>query len=160
MLDGPAEAAAPHLKPHHWDHTVSVTYKDYYDLLGVERSADDKAIKKAYRKLARKYHPDVNKDPGAEDRFKEIGEAYEVLSDKEKREQYDALGQGWSPGQEYSPPPGREQPYSGDYQHQTTGDFSDFFEQMFGGRSGPSYQHYQAPPMRPSRTRSTGPNGG
>jgi len=127
---------------------VSVTYKDYYDLLGVERSADAKAIKKAYRKLAREFHPDVNKDPGAEDKFKEIGEAYEVLSDKEKREQYAALGQGWSPGQEYQPPPGYEQPYSGDYQYQTTGDFSDFFEQMFGGRGGPSYQHYQAPPMR------------
>ncbi len=126
---------------------MPVTYKDYYELLGVERSADEKAIKKAYRKLARKYHPDVNKDPGAEDKFKEIGEAYEVLGDSEKREQYDALGQGWSPGQEYSPPPGG-QPYSGDYQYSTAGDFSDFFEQMFGGRGGPSYQRYQAPPMR------------
>ena len=127
---------------------MAATYKDYYDLLGVDRSADDKAIKKAYRKLAREYHPDVNTDPGAEERFKEIGEAYEVLGDAEKREQYDALGQGWQPGQEYQPPPGYEQPYSGDYEYSTAGDFSDFFEQMFGGRGGPSYHHYQAPPTR------------
>jgi len=127
---------------------VSTTYKDYYDLLSVDRSADDKTIKKAYRKLARQYHPDVNKDPDAEEKFKEIGEAYEVLGDPEKREQYDALGQGWSPGQDFSPPPDWEPAHSGAHQYSTAGDFSDFFEQMFGARGGPSYHDYQAPPMR------------
>ena len=127
---------------------MSTTYKDYYDLLGVDRSADENTIKKAYRKLARQYHPDVNKDPEAEEKFKEIGEAYEVLGDPEKREQYDALGQGWSPGQDFSPPPDWEPAYSGDHQYSTAGDVSDFFEQMFGARGGPSYHHYQAPPMR------------
>ena len=65
---------------------------DYYDRLGVSRTADEKEIKKAYRNLARKYHPDVNKDPGAEDKFKEINEAYSVLSDAQKRAQYDQMG--------------------------------------------------------------------
>jgi len=65
---------------------------DYYDILGVSRNADDTEIKKAYRGLARKYHPDVNKDPGAEDKFKEINEAYSVLSDAQKRQQYDRMG--------------------------------------------------------------------
>ena len=68
---------------------------DYYDRLGVSRTADEKEIKKAYRNLARKYHPDVNKDPGAEDKFKEINEAYEVLGDPEKRKKYDELGANW-----------------------------------------------------------------
>ena len=87
---------------------MSTAYKDYYEILGVEKSADPKEIKKAYRKLAREYHPDVSKDPDAEERFKEIAEAYEVLGDEEKREQYDAIGTGYSAGQEFRPPPGWE----------------------------------------------------
>src|SRR5919108_1117468 len=72
---------------------MAVEFKDYYKILGVDRKADDATIKSAYRKLARKYHPDVNK--GKDDRFKEIAEAYEVLSDPEKRQRYDALGPDW-----------------------------------------------------------------
>jgi len=77
---------------------VSTAYKDYYEILGVEKTDDQKTIKKAYRKLAREFHPDVNHDPGAEDRFKEIAEAYEVLGDDEKRGEYDNVGQGYSAG--------------------------------------------------------------
>jgi len=128
---------------------VSTAYKDYYDILGVEKSADAKQLKKAYRKLAREFHPDVNKDPGAEDRFKEIAEAYEVLGDDEKREQYDAVGRGYSAGQEFRPPPGWEHGAGTEYEYRTAGDFSDFFEQMFGGRGGPSFRtEYRRPPMR------------
>ena len=98
-------------------------FKDYYKILGVERGADDKAIKTAYRKLARRYHPDVNK--GNADRFKEINEAYEVLSDPEKRQRYDTLGSDWKQG----PPPSRGgvTVESGDL-----GDFSEFFRSIFG----------------------------
>jgi len=128
---------------------VSTAYKDYYEILGVEKAADQKAIKKAYRKLAREFHPDVNHDPGAEDRFKEIAEAYEVLGDEEKRKEYDNVGRGYSAGQEFRPPPGWEQGTGGGYEYQTSGDFSDFFEQMFGGRGGPSYRtEYRRPPRR------------
>ncbi len=128
---------------------MSTTYKDYYDVLGVERTADEKAIKKAYRKLAREYHPDVNHEPDAEDRFKELAEAYEVLGDAEKREQYDSVGQGFSPGQEFRPPPDWESGAGTHYEYQTAGDFSDFFEEMFGGRGGPSFRtEYRRPPMR------------
>ena len=99
-------------------------FKDYYKTLGVERAADDKAIKTAYRKLARKYHPDVNK--GNAERFKEISEAYTVLSDPEKRKRYDQLGENWKTGADFTPPPGWE---GG---HVEYGDFGDFFG---GGRS-------------------------
>ena len=128
---------------------MSTAYKDYYEILGVEKAADQKAIKKAYRKLAREFHPDVNHDPGAEDRFKEIAEAYEVLGDEDKRKEYDNVGRGYSAGQEFRPPPGWEQGTGGGYEYQTSGDFSDFFEQMFGGRGGPSYRtEYRQPPRR------------
>jgi curved DNA-binding protein len=128
---------------------VSTTYKDYYDVLGVDRSADEKALKKAYRKLAREHHPDVNHEPDAEERFKEIAEAYEVLGDAEKRSQYDSVGQGFSPGQEFRPPPDWESGAGTHYEYQTAGDFSDFFEEMFGGRGGPSFRtQYPQPPMR------------
>ncbi|MCL4454191.1 MAG: DnaJ domain-containing protein [Deinococcus sp.] len=103
-----------------------MAYKDYYAVLGVPRSASDDDIKKAYKKLARKYHPDVNKEKGAEDRFKEIGEAYAVLSDPEKRSYYDQFGSGRTPPQ---PPPGGWQ-WEGNVDPDQ---FSDFFRDLFGG---------------------------
>src|SRR5213082_323745 len=88
---------------------MAVQFKDYYELLGVPRSASDEEIRKAFRKLARQYHPDVAKDKKtAEERFKEINEAYEVLSDPAKRKKYDELGADWKQGAQFRPPPGRE----------------------------------------------------
>jgi curved DNA-binding protein len=107
-------------------------YKDYYQTLGVPRDATAEDIKKAYRRLARKYHPDVSKETGAEEKFKEVNEANEVLSDAEKRSAYDQLGY-YQPGQDFRPPPdwgGRGGGFAG------SGDFSDFFEQMFGAGVG------------------------
>jgi len=78
-------------------------YRDYYQILGVTRDASAEDIKKAYRRLARKYHPDVSKETGAEERFKEVAEAYEVLRDSEKRAAYDQLGNNWKAGQEFRP---------------------------------------------------------
>jgi curved DNA-binding protein len=109
-------------------------YRDYYAVLGVERTATAAEIKKAYRRLARKYHPDVNTEPDAEDRFKEVGEAYEVLSDPEKRSAYDALGANWQDHQNFQPPPDWEQQFSfggGGFTQHDAG-FSDFFETLFG----------------------------
>src|SRR3990170_3724026 len=80
-------------------------YKDYYKILGVARGAGDDEIKKAYRKLARKYHPDVSKEPNAKEKFQEVSEAYETLRDKEKRAAYDSLGSGFRAGQDFRPPP-------------------------------------------------------
>jgi curved DNA-binding protein len=80
-------------------------YKDYYKILGVDRKAGDEEIKKAYRKLARKYHPDVSKEANAKEKFQEVSEAYETLRDKEKRAAYDSLGSGFRPGQDFRPPP-------------------------------------------------------
>ena len=115
-------------------------YKDYYEILGVKRDASGAEIKSAYRKLARKYHPDVNKTKEAEEKFKDINEAYEVLSDKQKRQRYDSLGSNWQSGAEYTPPPGFEQFNFGGGQggFQTfefggnMGGFSDFFSSLFG----------------------------
>ncbi len=108
-------------------------YSDYYKMLGVERSASKDEIKKAYRKLARKYHPDVSKERDAENKFKEIGEAYEVLRDDEKRASYDQLGSNWKQGQNFTPPPGfGGASYSGGF-GSGGASFSDFFESMFGG---------------------------
>jgi curved DNA-binding protein len=113
-------------------------YRDYYGVLGVDRKAGADDIKKAYRRLARKYHPDVNSDPDAEDRFKEVGEAYEVLSDPEKRSAYDALGANWQDHQQFRPPPDWDQQFSfgggGFTPHD--GGFSDFFETLFGREPG------------------------
>src|SRR2546423_2350696 len=81
--------------------------RDYYDVLGLKRGASQKEIKRAYRKLARKHHPDVNPgDKGAEERFKELNEAYAVLSDPDKRKKYDQLGENWKSGTDFTPPPG------------------------------------------------------
>jgi curved DNA-binding protein len=122
-------------------------YKDYYKILGVDKGADEDAIKKAYRRLARKYHPDVSKERNAEERFKEVGEAYEVLKDKKKRAAYDQVGSGYQAGQDFRPPPG----WGGFNQRgpaQGPGaarggmgggggeGFSDFFETLFGGGFG------------------------
>ena len=115
-------------------------YKDYYQILGVGRDASEDAIKKAYRRLARKYHPDVSKESGAEEHFKEVSEAYEVLRDAEKRAAYDQLGHNWQAGQDFRPPPGwqggpRAHPGGDGF---SSRDFSDFFESLFGGASGRS----------------------
>ena len=113
-------------------------YKDYYAIMGVDRNATQDEIKRTYRKLARKYHPDVSKEADAEVRFKELGEAYEVLKDPEKRAAYDQLGSDWQGQQEFHPPPDWG---SGFEFHGApgggSGDFSDFFESLFGraGRS-------------------------
>src|SRR4051795_12814370 len=88
---------------------MPVAFRDYYETLGVPRGASSEEIRGAYRRLARQYHPDVNKEPGAEDRFKEISEAYEVLRDPEKRERYDRLGQNWRAGDDVSGAAGFEE---------------------------------------------------
>lgn len=117
-------------------------YKDYYDILGLQRTATQDDIKGSYRKLARKYHPDVNKAANAEDRFKEIGEAYQVLKDPEKRAAYDRMGSNWQNGQDFQPPPNWDAGFEFSGRGGGAGpqgDFSDFFESMFGGanrRSG------------------------
>lgn len=109
-------------------------YKDYYKILGVSRDAKTDEIRKAYRKLAKQYHPDINKEAGAEEKYKEINEAYEVLKDSEKRQKYDTLGMNWQQGQDFTPPPGWGN--SGGYQRvEFGGDFSDFFQTLFGGGS-------------------------
>ena len=136
---------------------MAVAFRDYYETLGVDRGAKDKDIRSAYRKLARKYHPDVNKEPGAEDRFKEVSEAYEVLRDPDKRERYDRLGANWKAGQDVSGAPGWEEVFrnrggaAGARSGRSTGaggfgdgvrvdfgggDFSDFFSDLFGGAAG------------------------
>ena len=126
-------------------------FKDYYQILGVDENVDAKTLKSAYRKLARKYHPDVSDEKEAEDRFKEVAEAYEVLKDKEKRAEYDALRQ-YGGAQGFEPPPGWQggaqagagsHASGGDYQ----GGFSDFFEEIFGqaqhgSRQGFSQQNF------------------
>jgi len=106
-------------------------YRDYYALLGVDRSASAEDIKRAYRRKARKYHPDVSKEKNAEARFKEVQEAYEVLKDPEKRAAYDQLGANWREGQPFRPPPGFD--FGGMGGGAGAGGFSDFFRSMFGG---------------------------
>jgi curved DNA-binding protein len=117
-------------------------YRDYYKTLGLERTASADEIKKVYRRLARKYHPDVSKEPNAEEKFKEVQEAYEVLKDPEKRAAYDELGPGMQSGQEFRPPPdwasgfefrGRPRRRSSP---ETDAQFSDFFSSLFGERGG------------------------
>jgi curved DNA-binding protein len=120
---------------------MAVKYRDYYEILGAKKEASQDEIQRAYRKLARKYHPDVNKAANAEEKFKELSEAYEVLKDPEKRKMYDQLGPNWKSGQDFRPPPewgthfqgGRGGPQA-DFQWGGSGGFSDFFETLFGSQ--------------------------
>ena len=142
---------------------MAVKFKDYYETLEVGRNADDDAIKKAYRKLARKYHPDVNPDnKSAEEKFKDLQEAYEVLSDGDKRRRYDQLGANWKQGAEFTPPSGWQ---GGGFQTDfdlgdilgnagagRRGGFSDFFETIFGQMGAGRARGTNAPP-RAGRSR-------
>src|SRR6185503_234707 len=124
---------------------MAVKFKDYYEILGVARTAKEDEIKKTYRKLARKYHPDLNpNNKQSEEKFKEVQEAYEVLSDADKRKKYDQLGANWKNGAEFTPPPGwgpSSGPAGGPVNldelfgraSQRGSPFSDFFEMLFGG---------------------------
>jgi len=112
-----------------------VEFKDYYQIMGVKRDATQDEIKRAYRRLARKYHPDVSKERDAEARFKEVGEAYEVLKDPEKRSAYDQLGANWKAGQDFRPPPDWDAGFEfhgGGFTEADASQFSDFFESLFG----------------------------
>src|SRR5262245_47690632 len=123
---------------------MPVKFRDYYEILGVSRTAKEDEIKKAYRKLARKYHPDLNpNNKQSEEKFKEIQEAYEVLSDATKRQRYDQLGANWKNGAEFTPPPNwggqgsvNFEDFFGRAGQQRGGAFSDFFEILFGGMGG------------------------
>lgn len=146
-------------------------YKDYYKTLGVSRSASTDEIKRAYRKLAREFHPDKNKAKNAEDKFKEINEANEVLSDAEKRKAYDELGANWKSGQRFTPPPGWNgfggaggRPGAGfsrgfgGAQAEDLGGFSDFFSTLFGaggfeqgGFQHPGFEQRSAPQAQRAR---------
>jgi curved DNA-binding protein len=130
-------------------------YQDYYETLGVTRSASSDEIQKAYRKLARKCHPDINKEKGAEEKFKAITEAYEVLKDDDKRKRYDALGNNWKAGQDFNPPPewenvfdfrGGHKGQAGGFDFNNLGGFSDFFSTVFGGAGG-GFQSARAAPQ-------------
>jgi curved DNA-binding protein len=110
-------------------------YRDYYEILGVTRGADADEVKRAYRKLARKFHPDVSKEKNAEEKFKEVQEAYEVLRDSDKRAAYDQLGRDFRNGQQFRPPPDWAQRFgtSGGQRFSDLNGFSDFFSSLFGG---------------------------
>jgi len=123
-------------------------FKDYYQTLGIDKDATQEEIKRAYRKLARRYHPDVSKDTDAEERFKELGEAYEVLKDPEKRAAYDQLGANWQAGQDFTAPPDWDAgfEFSGGGFTQADGQaFSDFFESLFGRGFDPGTQRKRQP---------------
>jgi curved DNA-binding protein len=114
-------------------------YRDYYEILGVARGADADEIKRSYRKLARKFHPDVSKEKNAEEKFKEVQEAYEVLRDADKRSAYDQLGRDFRNGQQFRPPPDWSQRFGqgGGQRFSDLNGFSDFFSSLFGGGAGP-----------------------
>lgn len=119
-------------------------FKDYYEVMGVPREATADEIKRAYRQLARKHHPDVSKAADAEARFKELGEAYEVLKDPEKRAAYDQLGANWKAGQDFRPPPDwgtRTEGTGGGFSEEDVARFSDFFESLFGRGQGQAKPH-------------------
>ncbi len=129
-------------------------YVDYYQILGVSRDAEKSDVKKAYRKLARKYHPDVNQAANAEDKFKEVNEAYEVLKDADKRQAYDRFGADWKHGQQFD-----GGGFGGGFQGGNTsgggfggGDFSDFFESIFGG----AHQQAGGSPFQQGRQQKRG----
>src|SRR6202795_93991 len=118
-------------------------FKDYYETLGVSRGADAEEVKRAYRKLARKYHPDVSKEKNAEAKFKDVQEAYEVLRDSDKRAAYDQLGRDYRSGQQFRPPPDWQQQFgqsgfgpSGGHRFSDLNGFSDFFSSLFGAAGG------------------------
>jgi curved DNA-binding protein len=115
-------------------------YRDYYEVLGVIRSAGADEVKRAYRKLARKFHPDVSKEKNAESKFKEVQEAYEVLRDPEKRAAYDQLGRDYRTGQQFRPPPDWSQRFghAGSQRFSDLNGFSDFFSSLFGGAADAS----------------------
>ena len=127
-------------------------FKDYYQALGVAKSASADEIKKAYRKLARKYHPDVSKETDAQERMREVNEAYAVLSDAEKRAAYDTLGQRHAAGSEFRPPPGWSDGYAFSTDDASGEDFSEFFANLFGRGAHASRpgrdQRAEMPPMR------------
>lgn len=121
-------------------------FKDYYEIMGVKKDASQDEIKRAYRKLARKYHPDVSKEADADTRFKEIGEAYEALKDPEKRTAYDQLGANWKAGQDFNPPPDWDAGFEFNGAGYTGGDasdYSDFFESLFGRGFGSAQAQHQ-----------------
>jgi curved DNA-binding protein len=121
-------------------------FKDYYETLGLARGADAEAVKRAYRKQARRYHPDVSKEPNAEEKFKEVQEAYEVLKDAEKRAAYDQLGPNFRSGQQFRPPPDWAQRFggaggqAGGQRFNDLNGFSDFFSSLFGAAGGAPQQ--------------------
>ncbi|TVQ45300.1 MAG: J domain-containing protein [Gammaproteobacteria bacterium] len=116
-------------------------FKDYYAVMGVARDASQDDIRRAYRKLARRYHPDVSKEPDAESRFKELGEAYEVLKDPEKRAAYDQLGARYRAGEQFRPPPDWDAGFEFSEGTFDRGGFSDFFEELFGRRRPGGHAH-------------------
>jgi len=130
-------------------------YVDYYKVLQVDRGTSQEDISKSYKKLARKYHPDLNKDPGAEAKFKELNEAYEVLKDPDTRNRYDTLGANWKHGAPFEPPPGWGQNIHFDFGGGSGGGFSgsgfsDFFESILGGRGRQPGNGYNVRGGRPS----------
>src|ERR1700761_6991916 len=130
---------------------MALAYTDYYEVLGVPRDADQDAIRRAYRQLARTYHPDLNSDNDAEDRFKELGEAYEVLSDPDKRERYDRLGANWRQQEQQAPDTNFEeffarQGYGGEDARAAFSD--DLFERLFGRGPGAGSSWSSGGPLR------------